>query len=503
MIVERAGGRRPPRWTPRLEATVALVLLTGCLLAAPYRFIFRVWAGIGFDALAALPTLLRDDGQATLPLFATAVFRIALVLLPPIVLLRQLPWHRRLLVAPLLMPMVIAGTTLSLIAGRDVPFFVLVPLALVVLSVRRLPWLRWAALLPLLSFWLAAYRHEFSHIFETGPAAREQRLAICRERGAALPANLSAELIRPYFGVSRYSDDLLLLTGPGQDDGDGFWMSGEGGPRLHSWWMRRRADGRLEFEAPSRATGNLWRGCMLGDTLWMSRANRLIGTAPLPPGSAATERMSYVVLPSRDTDFGENACDVSGGRLYAGEAFAGGIWEVDPRRAAAPHAGDVASDGVLRHPVDGFILMLMERPDGKIVVHSTAEIIVFDPVAGRVQERLAASLAGFGVAVCQTDGAVAKPDATGRVRVYAIDGEGRYRFDWGLSLFSPRRVAFSPDCSRLAVTSFDDTTVSFIDVASRRVVATHTAGPALREVTATGPREFSVADICSMTTYTW
>ena len=70
-------------------------------------------------------------------------------------------------------------------------------------------------------------------------------------------------------------------------------------------------------------------------------------------------------------------------------------------------------------------------------------------------------------------------------------------------MYAPRRVAFSRDCSRLAVTSGDDRHVYIIDRATRQVIETHTAGPALREVAATGPREFSVTDICGVTSYSW
>ena len=72
-----------------------------------------------------------------------------------------------------------------------------------------------------------------------------------------------------------------------------------------------------------------------------------------------------------------------------------------------------------------------------------------------------------------------------------------------LSLFAPRRVAFSPDCSHIAVTSADDHRVFLVDGKARRLSHTFYAGPALQEVIATGPREFSVTDVCSITSYKW
>ena len=54
-----------------------------------------------------------------------------------------------------------------------------------------------------------------------------------------------------------------------------------------------------------------------------------------------------------------------------------------------------------------------------------------------------------------------------------------------------------------AVTSADDHRVYIVDAASRSVIDVFTAGPALREVAATGPRQFSVSDVCSITTFRW
>ena len=94
-------------------------------------------------------------------------------------------------------------------------------------------------------------------------------------------------------------------------------------------------------------------------------------------------------------------------------------------------------------------------------------------------------------------------DASGRIRVFKLDASQKYQFSWGLSLFAPRRVAFSPDCSHIAATSADDHRVFLVDAGARRLSRTFYAGPALREVAATGPREFSVTDVCSITTYKW
>jgi DNA-binding beta-propeller fold protein YncE len=129
--------------------------------------------------------------------------------------------------------------------------------------------------------------------------------------------------------------------------------------------------------------------------------------------------------------------------------------------------------------------------------------MVFDPKEDRIVERVPARLGGHGFDVCRADGRAAVADLSGRLRVFDLDEAKHYRFAWGVSVFAPRRVAFSADCSHIAVTSADDHRVFIIDAEAHRVVHVFTAGPALRDVAATGPREFSVSDVCSITTFRW
>jgi DNA-binding beta-propeller fold protein YncE len=129
--------------------------------------------------------------------------------------------------------------------------------------------------------------------------------------------------------------------------------------------------------------------------------------------------------------------------------------------------------------------------------------MVFDPAEDRVIEHVPARFGGHGFALCPSSGAAAVADLFGRLRVFELDAAGHYQFAWGVSLFAPRRVAYSRDCTRIAVTSADDHRVFIIDATTHRVVDVLKLGPALREVASTGPREFSMSDVCSMTTYRW
>jgi hypothetical protein len=293
----------------------------------------------------------------------------------------------------------------------------------------------------------------------------------------------------PYHGITAYGDDLVFLAGEGPEDGG--MRGNSGGRRVGSWWLRRK-DGGYEIELPSMATGNLWRGCLIDDTIWMVRARLAVGVKRLPVGGATHERVLVLPIPSQDMDLIDTACDPAGRRIFVTEYLAGGLWEV-PIDGAAPR----------RHAIGGGMLIPRWRFDSRLVLGHSGALVVFDPDEDRVLESVPSGLANLGLDLCRRDGAAAVADTTGRLRVFALDRDGHYRFAWGVSVFAPRRVAYSPDCSRIAVTSADDHRVFVIDAEQRRVVDVFRAGPALREVAPTGPREFSVSDVCSMTTYRW
>jgi DNA-binding beta-propeller fold protein YncE len=191
-------------------------------------------------------------------------------------------------------------------------------------------------------------------------------------------------------------------------------------------------------------------------------------------------------------DLIESACDAKRRRVFATEFFGGGVWEV-PLDGTEPR----------RHAIGGVLLVAEWRFDDRLVLADSSSLVVFNPDEGRVLERVPARLGGHGFDVCPSTGAAAVADLAGRLRVFELDPSGHYRFAWGVSAFAPRRVAYSSDCSRIGVTSADDHRVYVIDAAEHRVVDVFHAGPALRDVAPTGPREFSVSDVCSLTTFRW
>jgi hypothetical protein len=471
---------------PALE--IAIGLAAARAIAEPARLLGPVWLTVAGDGAVALVALLRIDPAATAASFFLWLARMALVLLPAALLIRDAPRRRWLWLIPLVAMIAIVSSPIALAACATWDRWLLLGIASAIgAMLTRVRYVRWLSLaLPILVLGEVAYRHSLN---PWDPGEREALLAECAHHSGSRPRNLTADRLVPYHGITALGDDLVLLTAEGPEDGA---MRGRtGGRRVGSWWLRRD-NGTFTFETPSDANGNLWRGCQLDGALWMARANFIVGARRLPDGEPQREQVYRLRIPSSDVDFGETACLPDRKRVYVGEASMGGLWEVRP-------------DGTepRRHQIGGVLVLPKARPDGRLVITTTASLMTFAPGEDRVVDRTPAGLIIAGYDVCPVDGSVAVADLAGRVRVFHDGPDGRYRFDWGVSLFAPRRVAYSRDCSRMAVTSADDRRVFVVDTAAHRVVEVIHAGPALREVAATGPREFAVADVCSMSTHTW
>ena len=475
-----------------LEIILGIVLIA-VLTLSEFQIIIRTWSTIVLYAAQAFVPLARVDPAGILPTAGLAIARLALASIPSMLLIYASPFHRRLWLVPVVGVLIIMTSIVSLASCASLDRWLLLTV-IVGLSATliRFPFLRWTFFLPYIVLAEVVFSHgtlSFAQVGTDEPAYRDELLEECARREGTRPANLRPDLLMPYHGITVWNDEFTLLTGEGPYDGG--MRDHTGGRPAGSWWLRR-TEGAYRFEIPSGATGNLWHGCMLDHTIWMARANFLVGATLLSTASVPDEQVFRVRVPAGDMDFGEVACSPEANRLYVGEATQGGLWEI-------------ASDGTdaRRHPIGGIIILPKRRFDGKIVMTNTARLVVFDPAESRVVESIPAGFFLSGLDVCERDGSVVVADIAGRIRIFQLDHAGRYELGWGLSLFAPRRVAFAPDCSHIAVTSADDHRVYLVDGSARRVSKTFSAGPALREVVATGPREFSVTDVCSITSYKW
>jgi hypothetical protein len=190
-----------------------------------------------------------------------------------------------------------------------------------------------------------------------------------------------------------------------------------------------------------------------------------------------------------ELDYVDAICPSDRPTIYASQLVRGGYLELDPETDAT----------TLHRVVPGLNLQMVERADGRLVAITTARLCVFDTALDRVTEETVAGVVAMGVDVCQGDGALAVTDFTGRLRLFEPGIDGRYRFVAGVFLPAPRRVAFSPACDRLVVTSGDDRRVFLLRRAGLEVARTYRLGPGLRDVVFVDDRQVAAADACTVT----
>ncbi len=236
------------------------------------------------------------------------------------------------------------------------------------------------------------------------------------------------------------------------------------------------------------APGNLWNSCTLNGETWLPRAGMILGVSRAAGSPELGVRS--IRIPMEGFDAAGIACDGRSGKVLVMEALFGYVWEVSPETGAMQRGAVSLGAGGL---------MKFRPSDGRLVLMQPDVILVYSLEDHRIEHRIPAGIAQMGFDVCPRDGAVVSADFTGRVRVFAQDPAAGYRFDWGLGLFAPRRVAFSPDCARIAVTSGNDRDVWIVDRASRKVVATYSVGPSVRGIAFLSDDVLAVADACTVT----
>src|SRR5262249_32678962 len=200
---------------------------------------------------------------------------------PAVLLIRAAPRYRWLWLIPVVCLLVIVSSPLALGACATTDrWLLLVFVSGVTAWLTRVRFLRWSALLAFVVLWEVLPSPILTHLRTAAPVSRLRLLAECEHHNGQLPLNLSADYLMPYYGINLLDDDLVLLTGEGSSDGDGSRR------RVPSWWLRRTAGG-FQFELPSDASGNLWRGCVLDGVIWMARANHVVGAQRLSDGEPA------------------------------------------------------------------------------------------------------------------------------------------------------------------------------------------------------------------------
>jgi hypothetical protein len=463
-----------------VQLAVLFALVAQVVWAGDWRILMQ-WGLFALHAIELPARLWAVDGPATLRLSLSYLGKLLLALAPTAMLIRCAPKWR--IAGCVFGALTLAG---SISFVRACPSFghwvVLASLsALGVLLVRH-PFGRWAVGLPLIVLLVVPASQHGSAL-----GRGEDLVARCAANDGERPTNLQAsQLVPRYYGIHFLPPDRILLTGETSEDGR-FMNIPHGGQG--SWWLRKSPEGRLAFAGRSQANGNVWTSCRLAGEIWFVRAGYFMEVQP--PGADGPERVRPIPFPMVGFDAPDIACDDRTGTLYASDLLDGRLVEFSPRTGEQPHR---RPDSV---SVRGGLMSIREG-DGRLVMLDFQDLVVYALDESRVVRTTPAAIASSSLALCQADGAVAVPDLAGRLRVFRMDDDGGYAFDWGLDLFAPRAAAFSPDCAFIGVTSADDRHVWVIDRGTRRVVKTFELGPAIRGAAFIGPRELAVADACTV-----
>jgi hypothetical protein len=464
------GGARP--WAVAEVAIAAFLTLR--LLTSPGLFgLVRALAVASVRGVASSLSLLAVDGAGTLGVCCAALLRSVLILVPVWFWARG-SLRRGWVWLPVASGPFLAVLGLSFAAVSTPVMWGLLAVSATVGGVlARRGRLAFAALLPA----VVCLEPALSHSPLSDRYWTTERLAPrCAGNDGRRPAGFTADMaLSRYYSVTPLDDDLAIVVGD-----------------RRAYWMRRRAGGAFALESPSAVRGNLWQGCVAGRAVHFVKNHHFFRLERLPEGSEAVERVTDFAVPDPpgvfEMDLAEPSCDPAHDRVFATEVNGGGIREL--------HLGDGSQ---IRTEVGGFNLQYMRRRDGMLVGIDTARLVVFDPDARRVVESHAAGLGVMGIDLCPVDDTVALTDMAGRVRVFERAPSGAYRFHAGTSVAAPRRIAFSPDCRMIGVTSADDQTVWSLRRADLSVARRHRVGPGLRDVVFVGPREIAVADACMAT----
>jgi hypothetical protein len=453
------------------EAVLALGLFLLALASSGLRSILATTLEAAWLAARSVVELMLDDPLEVLPT-ALASVAIPLLLYAPVVrAAKHVPAHRRAWLGPYL---VIGIFVLPMtFAAFSTPIWWIALVVCAAMGWVAAPLDRWRvlALLPTLIAMRPMLGHSPLGDWWWTPerlADRCEANAGQRARGAE-PETFATR----HYAITPVRDDLALFTSE----------------RVSAWLHVH--GGQVELGERIDLPGNIWQGCIDDGAIWFTKRGLLMRVA-VPDDLARTSVEEFEVPDPpegpHELDFADVVCGLGEDRILITEVIQGAIREVDPRTGEQ-----------VRTEVGGGNIQALRRSDGLVVGIDTARLFVFDPNEREVIWREGAGICVMGIDQCASDGRVAITDMAGRLRLYQPAAEGYELID-SIGLRAPRRVAFSPDCERLAVTSADDVTVYVLSTDPLEQLDAHALGPGLRDLAFVGPRTIAAADACTVTT---
>jgi hypothetical protein len=336
------------------------------------------------------------------------------------------------------------------------------------------PWLGAGAIAP----WIVALQPLTGHGPPSDFVWSAARLAArCAENDGARPVDFRPDLaVARYYSTTPVSPERMLLVG-----------------ERGSFWAERDRAGAVHLGPRFPLHSNYWQGCVRRGTVWVaSRGFVCHAEPPVPPDAEGHHGCDSVPGPPSaglEMDYLDALCPTDRETIYVGQLLRGGFLEFDPRTRDAAF-----------HPViPGLNLQLALRSDGDLVGITTSTLVVFDPRGDKLLGAQPAGLVAMWLDICPADDQVAVADFAGRVRLFAREGAGGYRFLVGAQVPAARRVAYSPSCAHLVVSSGDDRHAFLLRTRDLAVEREWRLGPGLRDVVFLDESTVAATDACTVT----
>lgn len=457
---------------PYVEMGIALLPAMAIVSSASLRALVATCAFAVLDGAFSSLRLIPTDPASALTAFA-ALSRVILLLAPLARMFARAPRHR-LAWIPLVLVVWLGVLGTSVAAFSSVLMWALLCIASAAawFLVAR-PWFALAAFLP----WIFALEPMLGHSPLGDSVWTKARLAErCRENDGMRPVDLSPDfMVARYFGVTPFDKASMLVTG-----------------ERRSFWAHYDANNKLFLGSPLTVRGNMWQGCVRDGSAWLTRRDFLCEVPTPREGQGPGKETCYEVRgPAElgpELDYVDVVCPSYRPTVYVSQLVRGGYLEFDSK-----------TGGTTFHSIlPGMNLQLVERPDGMLAGITTSRLFLFDPKTDRVVEEHPAGAVAMGIDVCRSDNALVVTDFVGRVRIYEWGSDGHYHFVRGAFYPAPRRAAFSPDCSSIAITSGNDRNAFLLRRSDLGLLRSYRLGPGLRDIVFLDAERAAVVDACTV-----
>jgi hypothetical protein len=291
----------PASWSHR-RAVARSFLVLAVFEPPNLRALLGLLALNAIESARAIWTLLLVDGRGTAESLGLTAGKFLIGILPLAVLAWRWSGWERLRV--LFWLPILAVVFWPLAGGANVTL--LTGLSFLAWWSSRFRRLRWMVILPLAVLGSPVANHMAGTLVWSGAPLFHR----CQANAGRRPINLQPEHVSPgYMSVSQVGPDEVLLVGQLPDQGHlPFFGAAPHGPLTGGSWWLRRVGSDWKIDGRSKITSMAWKGCRIGDELWLfvPRTGSMVAVRRDP--HTGVESLREIRVPSTALDFSEVVC---------------------------------------------------------------------------------------------------------------------------------------------------------------------------------------------------